>query len=49
MSSLMCEIWLPNPVDGEAVQRIASLIQQIGTDTSASENLWKDKQGSEPI
>src|SRR5688572_1259833 len=46
MSSLMCEIWLPNPVDDEAVQKINALIQQIGADTSLNENRWKDIQGS---
>jgi hypothetical protein len=46
MSSLMCEIWLPNPVDDESVQKIGTLIQQIGADTSLNENHWKDIQGS---
>jgi hypothetical protein len=46
MSSLACEIWFPNPITGEQVQKINALIHRIGVNISPSEQRWKELPGS---
>lgn len=46
MSSLICELWIPNPVTPEQVQTLDALIHQIGVNVTSNEQHWKDMPGS---